>query len=74
MISLRHFRQVIDKFVKSPAAGDARVQVVLPNGEFYDIDGIKLMENKLIGVRESHRLIITIKPETWKMGKVMKKL
>ena len=74
MISLRHFRQVLDKFVKSPAAGDARVQVVLPDGTFYDIDSIKLMENKLIGVRESHRLVITIKPETWKMGKVIKKL
>ena len=74
MISLRHFRQVIDKFIKSPVAGDARVQIVLPNGEFYDIQGIQLMENKLIGVRESHRLVITIKPESWRMGKVLKKL
>ena len=54
MISLTQFRQVIDKFIKSPTAGNARVQVVLPNGEFYDIKGIQLMENKLIGVRESH--------------------
>ena len=74
MISLRHFRQVIDKFIKSPTAGDARVQVVLPNGEFYDIKAIQLMENKLIGVRESHRLVITVKEESWRMGKVMKKL
>ena len=74
MISLRHFRQVLDKFIKSPVAGDARVQIVLPNGEFYDIKGIQLMENKLIGVRESHRLVITIKPESWRMGKVLKKL
>jgi len=74
MISLRHFRQVLDKFVKSPVAGDARVQIVLPNGEFYDVKGIQLMENKLIGVRESHRLVITITPETWRMGKVLKKI
>ena len=74
MISLRHFRQVIDKFIKSQTAGDARVQVVLPNGEFYDIKAIQLMENKLIGVRESHRLVITVKEESWRMGKVMKKL
>ena len=74
MISLRHFRQVIDKFIKSPTAGDARVQVVLPNGELYDIKAIQLMENKLIGVRESHRLVITVKEESWRMGKVMKKL
>jgi hypothetical protein len=74
MISLRHFRQVIDKFIKSPAAGDARVQIVLPNGEFYDIKGVQLVQNKLVGVRESHRLLITIKPESWRMGKVLKKL
>ncbi len=74
MISLRHFRQILDKFLKSPTAGDSRVQVVLPNGEFYDIKGIELMQNKLVGVRESHRLVITIKPETWRMGKVLKKL
>ena len=74
MISLRHFRQVLDKFVKSPVAGDARVQIVLPNGEFYDIKGVQLVQNKLVGVRESHRLLITIKPESWRMGKVLKKL
>ena len=74
MISLRHFRQVLDKFIKSPVAGDARVQIVLPNGEFYDVKGIQLMENKLIGVRESHRLVITVKEESWRMGKVINKL
>jgi hypothetical protein len=41
MISLRHFRQVIDKFLKSPTAGNARVQIILPNGEFYDVNGIQ---------------------------------
>ena len=74
MISGKLFRQVMDKLLKSPVSQEARVQVCLLNGEFYDIDGIKLMENKIIGARESHRLIITITPETWKMGKVMKKL
>jgi hypothetical protein len=47
---------------------------VLPNGDFYDIKGIQLLENKLVGVRETHRLVITIEPEKWTMGKVMKKL
>ena len=67
-------KQVIDKMMKSPVSQEARVQVVLPNGEFYDITGIQLMENKLIGVRESHRLVITIDKENWRMGKVIKKL
>ena len=67
-------RQTLDKFMKSPVAQEARVQVVLPNGEFYDIKGIQLLENKLLGVRETHRLAITIAPEKWRMGQVIKKL
>ena len=67
-------RQVLDKMLKGEVAKEARVQVILPNGEFYDITGVKLLENKLIGVRETHRLAITISPEQWKMGKVIKKL
>jgi hypothetical protein len=47
---------------------------VLPNGEFYDVKGIQLLENKLLGVRETHRLAITIEPTQWHMGKVIKKL
>ena len=67
-------RQALDKFMKSPVAQDARVQVVLPNGEFYDVKGIQLMENKLLGVRETHRLVMTIEQNRWSMGKVIKKL
>ena len=67
-------RQVLDKLMKAPVAQEARVQVVLPNGEFYDIKGIQLLENKLLGVRETHRLAITIQPESWRMGKVIKKM
>jgi hypothetical protein len=47
---------------------------ILPNGEFYDISGMQLMENKLFGVRETHRLVITIEKEKWRMGQVLKKL
>ena len=67
-------RQALDKFMKADVAQNARVQVVLPNGEFYDIKGIQLLENKLLGVRETHRLAITIEPTQWHMGKVIKKL
>jgi len=74
MISGKLFRQALDKFMKGDAAQNARVQVCLPNGDFYDIKGIQLMENKLLGVRETHRLVITIEPEMWRMGKVLKKL
>jgi len=70
----KELRAVMDKFVKSDAASNARVQVCLPNEEYYDINGMQLLENKLIGVRETHRLVITINPESWQMGKVIKKL
>jgi len=74
MFTGKLLKQVVDKFTASPVAQEARVQVVLPNGEFYDINGVKLLQNKLLGVRETHRLVFTITPETWKMGKVIKKL
>ena len=67
-------RQVMDKMLKSPSAQEARVQVLLPDGKYYDITSLQLMENKLIGVRETHRLVFTVKAETWSMGKVLKKI
>jgi alpha-glucosidase (family GH31 glycosyl hydrolase) len=67
-------RQVLDKMLKGPVAQEARVQVALPDGKFYDITSLQLMENKLIGVRESHRLVLTVKAESWNMGKVIKKI
>ena len=63
-------RQVLDKFMKSPVAQDARVQVVLPNGEFYDVKGIQLWKTKL---GERHIELHTIEP-LWHMGEVIKKL
>ena len=74
MFTGKVLRQALDKFLKGEVAANARVQVILPNGEFYDIDGVKLLENKINGVRETHRLAITVSPEQWKMGKVIKKL
>jgi hypothetical protein len=66
--------QVLDKMMEQGTAQDARVQVCLPDGKFYDISTLQLMENKLIGHRESHRLVFTIQSETWNMGKVLKKI
>ena len=70
----RLLRQVLDKMLKGPVAQEARVQVALPDGKFYDITSLQLMENKLIGFRESHRLVFTVQAETWNMGKVLKKI
>ena len=73
-MNARHLRQVLDKMLKAEVAGNARIQVCLPDGKFYDITSLQLMENKLIGFRESHRLVFTVTAETWNMGKVLKKL
>jgi hypothetical protein len=71
----RFLRQILDKFLKnSEVANNARVQVYMPNGETFDVKGIQLMENKIIGVRESHRLIITVEPTQWEMGKMIKRI
>jgi hypothetical protein len=68
----RMLRQVLDKMMQTGTAQNARVQVCLPDGKYYDITSLQLLENKLIGVRETHRLVFTIQAETWNMGKVLK--
>ena len=73
MFTGKVLRAALDKFMKGEvAAANARVQVILPNGEFYDITGVKLLENKLIGVRESHRLAITISLNNGKWERLLK--
>ena len=74
MLSGKLLRQILDKMLtNSTVAKEARVQIVDPKGRFYDVTPIRLAENKLIGVRESHRIIMTIAEEKgWKMGKVVK--
>ena len=74
MLSGKALRQILDKMMKSPVSQEARVQVCLPDGQYFDITSLQLMENKILGARESHRLVFTIKPETWRMCKVLKKL
>ena len=33
-----------------------------------------MLENNILGYRESHRIVIEIAPQTWNMGKPKKKL
>ena len=72
MIDGKTFRQGFDKFMKAEVTKNARMQVQLPNGEFYDITGAKLLENKIIGSRETHRLVFLCEKEKSKMGKVIR--
>ena len=81
MISGKLLADQLNKFLKSPVCQSARVQVKLPNGEFrspdgyFDITGISLLENNVIGSRESHRIVLEISTtESWRMGTVKKKI
>ena len=74
MIDGKTFRHGLDKFFKSPVCQGARVQIELPNGKFLDLHSVKLLENKLIGSKESHRLVLKTKEPTTTMGKIIGKL
>jgi hypothetical protein len=75
IMNARHLRQVLDKMMKGNLhVGNARIQVCLPDGKYYDITSLQLLENKLLGARETHRLAFTVKSETWNMGKVLRKI
>ena len=80
MISGKLLAQQLEKFLKSPVCQNARVMVKLPHGQFrspdgfFDILSVSLMENNILGHRESHRIVIEIAPQTWNMGKPKKKV
>ena len=74
MITGKQFRQILDKFIESPAGQHARVQVQLPNGEFFDISEISLLENTLLGSKETHRLVFKCEKSIHPMGKIIGKL
>ncbi len=76
MINGKEFIRQIEKFIKSPVCKDARVQVKVPHGEFrspdgfFDIKRIYLLQNNVVGARETHRVVSEISTtESWKMGK-----
>ena len=80
MISGKLLAEQLNKFLQSPTCQNARVQVKVPHGEFrspdgqFDILSVSLIENNLLGHRETHRIVIEIAPQTWQMGKIKKKL
>ena len=72
----KELRQYLDKFLVSPAAQNARVQIEMPNGEKLDVEVIQLLESRMIGDRDTH--ILNLKGikrgGTWKMPKIIGKL
>ena len=72
----KELRQYLDKFLVSPAAKEARVQIELPNGEKLDLYEIQLLETRIIGDRDTHILNLkgVKRGGTWKMPKIVGKL
>ena len=78
MLKGRDLIMVFDRFVGpkkgSSVAQDARVQVRTPDGKHFDVMGVNLVENKLIGAKETHRIVISTHEEVAKMGAPIKLL
>ena len=72
----KELRQYLDKFLISPTAQNARVQIEMPNGEKLDLGEIQLLESRMIGDRDTH--ILNLKGVklggTWKVPKIIGKL
>jgi|TARA_R110000824_G_scaffold299044_1_gene487202 hypothetical protein len=81
MLKAKDLATALQKIMlKSEVGKNARIQVQLPQGEyrspdgFFDVVEVKLMQNNVLGHRETHRIVFKIYPsnETWKMGKPKK--
>ena len=73
MLNGRDLMPILERFIgpkmKASVAQDARVQIRTPDGRHFDIQSINLVENKILGARETHRLVISTHEEVAKMGK-----
>ena len=73
MLKGRDLMPILERFLgpkmKASVAQDARVQVRTPDGRYFDVQSINLVENKILGARETHRLVIHTHEEVAKMGK-----
>ena len=75
MLKCQELEKVIRMFNdKSEAAKNARVSVELPNGSLWDLGEIFLATNKIIGSRETHRIVIRINREIASPGEIETKL
>ena len=72
----KELAQFMNKFLKSPVAQNARVQIEMSDGRHLDVKEIQLLSSKLIGDRDTHKLLFKgqLLEGTWKMGKIIGKL
>ena len=75
MLKSQELEKVIRMFNdKSDAAKNARVSIELPDKSLWDLGEIFLATNKIIGSRETHRIVIRINKEIASPGEIDTKL
>ena len=75
MLKSQELEKVIRMFNdKSAVAKNARVSIELPDQSLWDVGEIFLAANKIVGSRETHRIVIRINKEIASPGKILWKL
>ena len=75
MLKSQEVEKIIRMFNdKSDAAKNARVSIELPDKSLWDLGEIFLATNKIIGSRETHRIVIRINKEIASPGQIETKL
>ena len=75
MLKCQELEKVIRMFNdKSMVAKNARVSVELPDKSLWDVTELFLAANKIIGSRETHRLVIRIDKEVAPPGNIEYKI
>ena len=71
MIKAKVVQMALEKMPKSPITQDARFQVKAGD-RYYDVKSMKLLENQVIGSRETHRIVIEVLDQEFApMGKIV---
>jgi|TARA_R110002020_G_scaffold442725_1_gene653897 hypothetical protein len=71
MIKAKVVQMALEKMLKSPITQDARFQVKAGD-KYYDVMSMKLLENQVIGSRETHRIVIEVQDREFApMGKIL---
>jgi len=71
MIKAKVVQMALEKMLKSPITQDARFQVKAGD-RYYDVMSMKLLENQVIGSRETHRIVIEVQDREFApMGKIL---
>ena len=75
MLKCQELEKIIRMFNdKSLVAKNARVSVELPDKSLWDVTELFLAANKIIGSRETHRLVIRIDKEVASPGNIEYKM